>query len=209
MARPRFANVDAKVRARVLETARDEIAAKGYEAASLNRILLKAGLSKGAFYYYFDDKLDLAATLMLELGRPLAISTELRMPRTRNEFWKELRSFSYRQLKLLEANSKDYECMMRLANAVVSDPKLAQQVMPMFAPGRARMAKFLEVGVKLGALRDDLSVPVLMAMMEAVKTAAYKGLYPGDVVLSDVELAGFTGLIIDLFKRITAPTRYR
>ena len=35
------------------------LTAHGFENASLNRIIKKAGISKGAMYYYFDDKMDL------------------------------------------------------------------------------------------------------------------------------------------------------
>jgi AcrR family transcriptional regulator len=48
-----------------LEAAAKEFVAHGFEAASLNRILDDAGISKGAAYYYFDDKTDLYATTTL------------------------------------------------------------------------------------------------------------------------------------------------
>ena len=56
MPRPRIARLAEDKRTRILEAAAKEFAAAGYENASLNRILEHAGLSKGAAYYYFDDK---------------------------------------------------------------------------------------------------------------------------------------------------------
>ena len=38
------------------EAALDEFSAKTYDEASLNRIIRKAGISKGTFYYHFADK---------------------------------------------------------------------------------------------------------------------------------------------------------
>ncbi len=45
--------------------------AHGYVGASLNRILDDAGISKGAAYYYFDDKADLYATAIVYYSQEL------------------------------------------------------------------------------------------------------------------------------------------
>ena len=59
MPRPRFYKLTEVKRLHILETAAKEFAAHGFEHASFNRILDQAGVSKGAAYYYFDDKADL------------------------------------------------------------------------------------------------------------------------------------------------------
>ena len=59
MPRPRFENLPLAKRRRILETAALEFATRGFDAASLNRIIRSARISKGAAYYYFDDKADL------------------------------------------------------------------------------------------------------------------------------------------------------
>ncbi|HML36374.1 MAG TPA: TetR/AcrR family transcriptional regulator [Bacillota bacterium] len=43
-------------RAELIEAALDEFGAKSYEEASLNSIIKNAGISKGTFYYHFQDK---------------------------------------------------------------------------------------------------------------------------------------------------------
>ena len=62
MPRPRFEKLSPEKREQILETSAKEFAANGYEGASLNQILAKAGISKGAAYYYFDNKADLYVT---------------------------------------------------------------------------------------------------------------------------------------------------
>ena len=56
MPRPRFNKLTAEKRESILEAAAKEFATHGFEGASLNQILSNAGISKGAAYYYFDDK---------------------------------------------------------------------------------------------------------------------------------------------------------
>ena len=65
MPRPRFEKLAEGKRRRILEAAAKEFATYGYENASLNRMLEEAGISKGAAYYYFDDKADLYTTTLL------------------------------------------------------------------------------------------------------------------------------------------------
>jgi AcrR family transcriptional regulator len=62
MPRAAFERLPEGRREQILETAAREFAAHGYERASLNHILAAAGVSKGAAYYYFEDKADLFAT---------------------------------------------------------------------------------------------------------------------------------------------------
>jgi AcrR family transcriptional regulator len=48
----------------LMEAALDEFCAKSYEEASLNNIIKNAGISKGTFYYHFQDKQALYLTLL-------------------------------------------------------------------------------------------------------------------------------------------------
>lgn len=64
MVRERFDNLDPDKQQRLFDAAANEFADNGYEGASLNRIIDKAGMSKGSLYYYFEDKSDLFSTLV-------------------------------------------------------------------------------------------------------------------------------------------------
>src|SRR5215831_2823931 len=91
MPRPRFQRAPAKKQEAILDAATREFATHGYEGASVNRILLAAGFSKGAFYYYFDDKADLAAAVIeREASRYFESESEARAPATPAAFWAEV-----------------------------------------------------------------------------------------------------------------------
>lgn len=205
MAKPTFETLEEAKKRRLLEAAMREFASHGYELSSINRILEAAEFSKGSFYYYFEDKLDLAATVFLVCAEPELQLRTLEMPDSADAFWVELRRNSMERLAKLESRRLEYSALIRLANAVMSSPELGARVMPLFAPGRAAMMKFFERGVELGALRSDLPLPTLMSLVEAAKSAAYKAMYPGDVVPSDAEMESFSDLVIDLARRLCAP----
>jgi AcrR family transcriptional regulator len=59
-------------RDRVLSAALEVFAAKGYAATSVDNIVERAGCTRGAFYYYFESKEDIARDLQRDLWRQLA-----------------------------------------------------------------------------------------------------------------------------------------
>jgi AcrR family transcriptional regulator len=57
---------------RLLKAALDVFAEQGYTAASVDEIAARAGVTKGALYYWFRDKEDLAADVQRELWASIA-----------------------------------------------------------------------------------------------------------------------------------------
>ncbi len=58
----------------LLQAALDEIHHYGFQAASLSSILAKTGLTKGALYHHFPDKLALGYAVMEELIEPTVLA---------------------------------------------------------------------------------------------------------------------------------------
>jgi AcrR family transcriptional regulator len=59
-----FLNLPEEKRQAVVEAAINEFAEHGFKAASINRIVANSGISKGSFYQYFTDKMDVFKYLM-------------------------------------------------------------------------------------------------------------------------------------------------
>ena len=68
MALPRFAKLDPTKKATIIAVATEEFARQGYEKASLNRIIVRCGMSRGTLYYYFADKEDLYETVIRDFS---------------------------------------------------------------------------------------------------------------------------------------------
>src|SRR4051794_4506798 len=118
MPKPKYETLEATKKNKLLEAAMKEFAAHGYELASINRILDAAEFSKGSFYYYFEDKLDLAATVFLVCAEPEIKLVQLAMPASAEEFWLELRRNAIERLMKLESRKLEYSALIRLANAL-------------------------------------------------------------------------------------------
>lgn len=63
-----FYNLPAEKRDLICQVAAAEFAEYGYELASINRIVSKAGISKGSFYQYFENKKGLYLYLLKLIG---------------------------------------------------------------------------------------------------------------------------------------------
>jgi len=69
MPKQTFLNLSEEKRQTIVNAAVDEFAEYGFEAASINRIVANSGISKGSFYQYFEDKLDVFRYLLTMLER--------------------------------------------------------------------------------------------------------------------------------------------
>lgn len=205
MPRPRFQKLDASRQRALLDAAAHELATKGYEGASMNAILEAAGFSKGSFYYYFDDKADLVAEVLLEAYAPVLAVIEEPTPGTIDEFWDEVHRLQRRSLDVMEASPRTFQLITRTGSALLTEPALAQRLMPMIVEARQKVRAVWLRGQQLGAVRDDLSVDALMAMVEAVKRAAWQSSFPPDHQPTVDEVEAFSLKMKDLAQRLAAP----
>ena len=67
MPRQTFLNLPEAKRARLMDALKAEFAARPYARASVDRVIAAAGVSKGSFYQYFENKDDAYAHLVREL----------------------------------------------------------------------------------------------------------------------------------------------
>ncbi len=61
---PTFFNLPEDKRQKILEYAIDEFAQRDYHSASISRVVVRTGISKGSLYQYFKDKQDLYEYLL-------------------------------------------------------------------------------------------------------------------------------------------------
>lgn len=164
----RFHKLDADKREVILGAAADEFAAHGFEGASINRIIAAAGISKGAIYYYFEDKTDLFVTVLEEyLTRSGIDWREIIDSPDADAFWARMRDVLERGWRHARENPQ----WIRLGKAFKDIPR------EMWSEGRlgeyvARhvgdLEKMLVHGQAIGAVRTDMPAPVLVQLAMAI-----------------------------------------
>lgn len=164
MSKARFDRLDEEKRAKLLDCAAQEFAEKGFEGASLNRILERASMGKSSLYYYFEDKADLFATLLERLSANLfaAVGPFDLSSLTKENFWTECEAYYARCLNALNHDSTTVK-LGQIFHRLRAEPKMAPAVAPTFEAARQWALAFLDTGRNLGAIRTDLQDSLLMA----------------------------------------------
>jgi AcrR family transcriptional regulator len=207
MPRPRFEKLPPERRAHILEVAAREFGALGYEGASLNRILEKAELSKGAAYYYFDDKADLFLAVIGHCQAQLMLVAELRPEALRADtFWDVARDTYRRQFVLF----RQHPWLMGVARAVWTLPAQLRESGPLaalFEQGQSVTRSILARGRELGVVRDDVPEELLVAWVGALDGAGDRWLLTHWEQLDDAAMQRHADRVVDGFRRLLTPAQ--
>jgi AcrR family transcriptional regulator len=208
MPRPRFLKLADERRLHILDTAARVFATHGFADASINAILEQAGVSKGAAYYYFDDKQDLFLTVVQHFTRELVHLDELNLASlTRQTYWPTLLEF-YRQ-PLLRARHRPWAVgVLRAADEL-------QRGAPTEGPLGAFVAEMLEFaravftrGQQIGLVRADLPEELLMAWIRGLDDANDRWILAHWDELDEHALSDAAARFIDGLRRLIGPPEF-
>ena len=203
--RPRFAKLDPEKRRAILDAAMEEFASSGYERASYNRIIERAGVSKGAMYYYFDDKEDLFTTVVQQVME-LAMGqfTEFPAFESATEFWNATREFIVNAWAFMEENPVVVGVLrsaltLQASGSSIRAVRELQRMYQEWAEG------FLRQGQAVGAVRSDLPFGLLVAVVIAVASAGDTWLSVHFDEVSGTDPEQFSQQFVEMFRGALAP----
>ena len=207
MPRQRFGKLPAEKREKILEAAGREFAEQGYDGASMNRLLRAAGVSKGAAYYYFDDKADLFLAVLEHHWDRIARSAILDFDAHDAEgFWGALGAV-YRALLDM---CVERPWLLGLARSVWSlSPEMRSddRLGRVLEGVREWFASVLGKGRAVGAIRTDLPDDLIISLLMAVDSANGTWLLEHWVGFEDPEREAldFRLRTLDMVRRMFAP----
>ncbi len=202
MARPRFANLDLDTRYRILETAAVGFASRGYDGVSLNQLLDRLGMSKGSFYYYFDDKADLFSTVA-DLAWAIFLPIEefdLEEFNAEN-FWPSLEALMGEMRSRIRANPW-LVGFTRLMYNPPDIPGVLDALSEKFAEARQWQAELIERGQALGTVRNDLPAELLQALLVGADEAGDRWVVENWERLGEVEVERIFDQVFGIFRRM-------
>lgn len=204
--RPRFTKLTEDKQSSILDAAAEEFAARGYEGASFNKIIERAGISKGAAYYYFEDKEDLYATVFEQkMDQLLELAGELEIEELESEaFWRDLAEAGRSSMRQLQGHPYIIAFFRHVFAYAGGNPD-SRVVKAMMAYGRGRIADFLERGVELGMIRDDLPRDLLVELTLGLGLTLDRWLFERFASMSDEEMDIFVDKVTDLYRSMLSP----
>jgi len=207
MPRPRFEKLTEEKKRAILDAAAVEFSANGFRAASFNRIIENTGLSKGAMYYYFDDKEDLFLTVVKKLQDSLMAQLgELGPCDDPESFWREIRGLFERGAELKQVDPAIIQMGMALAkSAAAGDTHLSFD--RLFVNIQGWMEAVVRRGQEVGGVRKDLPVGLLVAMLWGVGGAGDVWMVQNlsDDLIYKIDFEKAMEFTVDLYRRLLEP----
>lgn len=186
-------------RRELLDAARDVFVEKGFAAASVDDIVLRAGVARGTFYLYFQDKRAVFEALVDEfLSRISACVKSIDLSPGAAPPVEQLRA----NVRRVVALSLGEPTIVKLAlfDATGLDPELDEKLHGYYEALRTLIAESLEVGQELGMVRDGdrrVMVAVGLGGLKEVLVDAVRGQLAPDADAITEEIMRFlaTGLL--------------
>ncbi len=170
MPKETFFNLPAEKRDAICETAVTEFAAHPYEQASVNRIVAQAGIAKGSFYQYFENKKDLFLYLLQIMGKAKLdyLTPALQNP-AQHDFFTLLRDMYRAGIQF----AIDYPLYAEIGKKLLAskdDPILADVIEANMPAAQNFFAPLLLQAISRGEVRADIDVAMFSYMIAAMHT---------------------------------------
>lgn len=203
---PRFYKLEHEKRERLMEVAAQEFAQCGFEGASINRILERAQMSKGATYYYFEDKVDLFLTVVQYCNARLNLFDQEFDPATltAETFWLTFAELHRQPL----IRSFEQPWLFAAVNAArrLSPESLEREPLSGFARQLiAWVMTIVKRGQELGVIRDDIPDELIFAWLQALDEAGDQWLLAHWKDLDRAAIARISDQTVDAMRRALAP----
>ena len=203
---PRFHKLAQEKRERLLDIAAQEFARHGFEDASVNRILERAQMSKGAAYYYFEDKVDLFFTVVQYCTERLKLfDTDLDMAAlTEATFWPTFAEL-HRQ-PLLRSFEQPWLFAAIRAAGRLSPATLEREPLATLARQiKTLVMSLIKRGQELGVIRTDIPDELIFAWMGALDDASDHWLLTQWKQLDREAIGHISDQTVEAMQRVLAP----
>ena len=202
----RFYKLPPEKREGLLEVAAQEFVQHGFEDASINRILERAQMSKGAAYYYFEDKVDLFCTVVQYASERLQlVDQELDIAAlTAENFWQTFAELH--RLPLLRSYEQPWLFASLRVAGHLSPATLEREPLATLAKQlRTWVMAIVKRGQEVGVIRSDIPDELIFAWLRALDEASDQWLLVQWKDLDRAAIAQISDQTVDAMQRAMVP----
>lgn len=162
-------------RDKLLQAAFEEIYRRGFQAASLDTILAKAGMSKGALYHHFPDKAALGQAVVDEVVRGLLLERWGVLEPPVGDPITALQRIIRRRSTALSAREVELGCPLNNLAQEMSplNEQLRRRVSKTFETWTEGFARILERGQKEGTVQVEVNAKKVAAFIVAAVEGSF------------------------------------
>jgi len=166
---PTFENLPEEKKKRIIDAAMDEFSENSYNAASLNRIVKAAGISKGSLYQYFADKRDLYFFLLDRIAQEkLKLVQKTARDASHASFFEVLGLVLQTALEL--ARTKPRYAL--IANRMLDDRQVEEEVLQRYGSSSDSFFQpLLARAIQQGEVKGDLDIELVSKLLTACMLA--------------------------------------
>lgn len=201
MPRATFFNLPEEKRALILRVAMEEFAAHPFPRASVNRIVQRAGIAKGSFYQYFENKKDLLLYLLQIIGEEkLAYLRPVLERAGQEDFFALLREIYAAGIRFAQEHPL-YVQIGRQLLASRNSPIYQEALARGMAVAHEIFERMIREAIQRGEVRDDLDVHLMAFLVASLSNLVVE--YYSDHVATeyDERLLRIVDQFIELLRR--------
>ena len=182
-----------------------EFAARGFEGTSLNQLLDRLGMSKGSFYYYFDNKEDLFTTVVDHAWSTLLPVEKLELGvLDASTFWPTLQSLMREARARVHANP----WLVGFTRLIYEPPEtvgVREVLAQKFDQARQWQAGLILRGQEVGAVRSDLPAELLQVLLVGADEAGDRWMVENWERFEESEVERLLEEVFAIFRRMLEP----
>jgi len=161
MPKETFFNLQEEKQKRILGCIFDEFSEHPYEEASISRVVKNAGIAKGSFYQYFEDKMDMYLYIIqLIADMKLKYLEKIEVKLENVDFFEYFRGLYYGGFRFANSHPKISKIGMFLMRSN-SDELKRTVVETNYQLAIEFYTKLIERGISEGAIRSDINKELL------------------------------------------------
>lgn len=165
----RFRNLGEAEQRRIIEAARSVFEEQGYDAMSLNDLIRRLEISKGQFYYWFEDKADLFLTVLsdtIEGFRETFLGAGF--PGSAEDFWPFMERLD-RACGAWFASNLHHVPLWSRVMELQRDHELVPSLQEHFEPIESRQREIVGLGLEWGLVRNDIPLDRLLELLTNIR----------------------------------------
>jgi AcrR family transcriptional regulator len=163
MPRTRFFKLEQEKQDKICDVALQEFGTHGYEEASMNSIIKKSGISKGAMYYYFDNKRDIYIYSLVKITKSMGdFFPETFDHQSPEEFWDYMAKAGALKTEMITKEPVVFRFLKEFIYEYHKDPSPYLEITSFFIQ---MMRSIVEAGQKVGAIRTDLPLDLIVNLL--------------------------------------------